>query len=439
MDIKNIVKTLGFDSLNPMQESMLAAKGANRMLLAPTGAGKTLAYLFPTVERLEEAAKGVQVIIISPSRELASQIDTVFRSMKSNFSISCVYGSHSQRIEKRSLEALPTVIVGTPGRLLDHLSRNQIDGTTVQQVVFDEFDKLLEMGFSEEMGQIISHLPNIKYSCLTSATKPLEAPEYINLTNFEIIDFLTGEASGELTIKKIGCDREARLDTVVELLRQIGDEQSMIFCNFRDQAEEVSNHLYNLHIDSEYFHGGMEQFDRERSLIKFRNGSVNILVSTDLAARGLDIPTVKHVIHYELPTDHRAFVHRNGRTARVTDTGTAYLLLTRSSYKSEKGRFDWIEDTPGEVITLTPTTAKVAQSKWTTVYISKGKKDKLSKIDIVGFLCQKGGITKDAIGIIELKDNHSFVAVKRTVAKDLLKKIQDQKIKNMKAKINMSF
>ncbi len=443
MDIKNIIKTLGFDSLNPMQEAMLSAKADDRMLLAPTGAGKTLAYLLPTIERIEEEAAGVQVIIISPSRELALQIDTVFRSTKCGKSISCVYGGHSLRTEERSLDSLPTVVVGTPGRLLDHLSHDVIDGKSVQHLIFDEFDKLLEMGFSEEMSLIVDELPNVKYHILTSATKALRAPDFINIDAYERVNFLTGETSGSLVIKKIQCESDDRLSVVEDLLREIGAEQSIIFCNFREQAEEVSDYLYDKYIESEFFHGGMEQFDRERALTKFRNKSVNVLVSTDLASRGLDIPSVKHIIHFELPTDYRAFVHRNGRTARVTESGTAYLLLTKDSYAYDSDNYveklEWIEDIKGDTLDVKQSKKEISAPEWTTIYIGKGKKDKLSKVDIVGFLCQKGGITKSEIGVIELKDNHSFVAVKSDIAKDIVKSVSGEKIKNMKTKISLSF
>jgi len=438
MNIKDIITTLGFESLNPMQEAMLAAKADDRMLLAPTGAGKTLAYLFPTILSLPEVSEGVQVIIISPSRELALQIDTVFRSTKCGKSISCVYGGHSLRTEKRSLEYAPTVIVGTPGRLLDHLSRDVIDGRTVQHLIFDEFDKLLEMGFTEEMSQIVKELPNVKYHILTSATKALDTPNFINLDDYQVIDFLTGETSGSLTMKKIHCQRDERLSVVVELLREIGTEQCIVFCNFREQAEEVSDYLYKLRVESEFFHGGMEQSDRERALTKFRNKSVNVLVSTDLAARGLDIPSVKHIIHFELPLEERAFVHRNGRTARVSDSGTAYLLLSKSNYTNDAKRY-WIEDIKADILEVGDSHGELAKPDWITMYIGRGKKDKLSKIDIVGFLCQKGGISKSDIGVIELKDKHAFVAVRWDLAKELVKKVRDEKIKNMKTKIILDY
>ena len=443
MDIKKIIDTLGFESLNPMQEAMLNCDADNRMLLAPTGAGKTLAFMLPTIEKIESNTNGVQVIIISPSRELSLQIETVFRSTKCGESITCVYGGHSTHTEIRSLEYFPKFVVGTPGRLLDHLLHSKIDGSTVQHLIFDEFDKLLEMGFSDEMSQIVENLPNVRYRILTSATKALERPQFIKNNNFETIDFLTGSASGELVTKKIRCDKDDRLPVLVDLLKQIGMEQSIVFCNFREQAVEVSDYLYDLHIESEYFHGGMEQFERERALTKFRNKSVNILVSTDLAARGLDIPNMKHIIHFELPTDSRAFVHRNGRTARVTEEGTAYLMLTKDSYVDVMaeggGNLSWVEDIDAELMKVEPSDKEVPMPDWITVYIGKGRKDKLSKIDIVGFLCQKGGIVKSDIGVIELKDNHSFVAVRWDLAKDLVYKVRDEKIKNMKAKISLSF
>lgn len=436
MTEKQIIENLGFKSLNPIQEAMVKCKAKNRILLAPTGAGKTLAYLLPALKSVKQEEKTAQVIIIAPSRELALQIDTVFRSTKSGYTISCVYGGHSIHIEKRSLEYNPTFIVATPGRLLDHLTHNNIDGATVTHLIFDEFDKLLELGFSEEIGEIVSLLPSVRYRTLTSATSTIEYPDYIEAHPFETIDFLTGKASGELTVVKINCPREERLTKLVDLLSVIGNEPTIIFCNFREQAEEVSDYLYDLHIESEYFHGGMEQFDRERSLTKFRNHSVNILVSTDLAARGLDIPNIKHIIHYELPTSEGAFVHRNGRTARVEESGCAYLMMSKEITKEG---MEWINNPSFETITVEHTGREVAMPEWITVYIGKGKKDKLSKVDIVGFLCQKGGITKDEIGVIELKDNHAFVAVRCDCAKEVVKRVRDEKIKNMKTKIVLSF
>lgn len=435
MNIKQILENFGFESLNAMQEAMMSCKANNRVLLAPTGAGKTLAYLLPTIERTE-GATATEVMIIAPTRELALQIDTVFRSVKSGISVSCLYGGHSIHAEKRSLEYDPTVVVGTPGRLLDHLSHGNINSSTIKHIIFDEFDKLLEMGFSEEMSEIMKHLPNVETRILTSATKSLDYPDFISRHSFETIDFLTGKASGKLTVKKIVCDKDDRLTTLLDLISQIGNEPTIVFCNFREQAEEVSDYLYNLFIENEYFHGGMEQFDRERALTKFRNHSVNILVSTDLAARGLDIPNIKHIIHYELPTSESAFIHRNGRTARVSESGQAYLMIYGNTTKDG---MEWLNNPSFELISVEHSGIETPIPDWITVYIGKGKKDKLSKIDIVGFLCQKGDITKSDIGVIELKDNHSFVAVRRDIGKELVRRVRDEKIKNMKTKIVLSF
>lgn len=414
----------------------MSCKAENRILLAPTGAGKTLAYLLPTLKQVKVDAEMVQVVIISPARELALQIDTVFRSMKSAVTVSCLYGGHSIHTEKRSLEYNPIVVVATPGRLLDHLTHGNIDGQTVTHLIFDEFDKLLEMGFSDEVSEIVKLLPNVNYRVLTSATQALEYPDFVSSHAFQTIDFLTGKSSGELTVKKIKCREDERLEKLVDLLSMVGSEPTIIFCNFREQAEEVSDYLYDRFIESEYFHGGMEQFDRERSLTKFRNHSVNILVSTDLAARGLDIPNIKHIIHYELPTSESAFVHRNGRTARVSESGCAYLMTIRENYAEG---MEWLNSPDFEIMTVEHTGEAVQMPDWITVYIGKGKKDKLSKVDIVGFLCQKGGITKEDIGVIELKDNHSFVAVRCDIAKEVVRRVRDEKIKNMKTKIVLSF
>ncbi len=439
MNINNIIQNLGFEALNPMQEAMLSSKSEKRMLLAPTGAGKTLAYLLPCVERFEKAQQGTEIIIISPSRELAHQIDAVFRSMSTGESITCVFGGHSQRVERRSLEYVPRVVVGTPGRILDHLDKGRIDGRTVSHVIFDEFDKLLEMGFDEQMGQILGLVPYTKYYTLTSATENLDTPDYIYLDDFEKIDFLTGSASGELTTQKIRCTKDQRLGILLNILRGCGDEQVIIFCNFREQAEEISNFLLDQEVTSEFYHGGMEQFDREKSLILFKNKSANILVATDLAARGLDISTVKHIIHYELPNDMRAFTHRNGRTARVDRTGTAYVLLTDEVMnKVENGKpwkYDYVQSIEGKFTTVETSYAEIPAPAWKTIFFGRGKKDKVNKIDIMGFLCKQGGLSREDIGIIDVKDYHAYVAVASSKARDVVENVGGLRIKNMKARI----
>lgn len=430
--IEEILNNLGFESFNPMQLAMIDCSADNRILLAPTGGGKTLAFLVSAFPRVLREVDSTQTIIIAPSRELALQIENVFRSTKSGFSISCLYGGHSILTEKRSLRYNPQFIVATPGRLLDHLKHHNIDGETVNHIIFDEFDKLLDLGFSEEIGEIISLLPNIKYRTLTSATKAESYPDFISDFPFETIDFLTGRASGTLHYRLVETHAEDKMEDVMHLLCAIGNEPTILFCNFREQAERISDQLYDAYFENEYFHGGMEQFERERSLTKLRNGSCTILVSTDLAARGLDIPDLKHIIHYELPQNESSFVHRNGRTARVDNEGTVYVFRDENTP-------EWFNGSEFESYQIDKNLTEPPTPDWETIYIGGGKKDKINRGDIVGFLCQKGGLVKSDIGMIEVRDHHSFVAVEYGTGKALVKAVRDLKIKNMKVKINLSF
>jgi superfamily II DNA/RNA helicase len=220
-----------------------------------------------------------------------------------------------------------------------------------------------------------------------------------------------------------------KLSSLFQLLCHLGGEPTLVFCNHREAAKRVSDSLTDSMVINGYFHGGLEQHIRERVLAKFRNGSCNILVCTDLASRGLDIPEIRHIIHYHLPASEQAYIHRNGRTARMHASGDAYLILS-----TEESVPDYIKD---ELITIELPDTRILPPKpdWATLYIGKGKKDKLNKVDIVGFLMQKGKLKKEEIGLIDVKDFFSYVAVKRTRMGELLWLVRNEKIKNMKAAI----
>lgn len=426
------IKNAGIETLNEMQRAVLdAGVTKDMLLLSPTGSGKTLAFLLPLLTTLSREAKTIQALIIAPSRELALQIESVFRSLGSGFKINCCYGGHPIRTEKKSLEHPPAVLIGTPGRILDHLERGNISLDSVNTLILDEFDKILELGFTAEMKEVLAHLANVRRRVLTSATAAIDIPEFVRLQSPVKLSFLTEEKRNKaLTIHIVKSPIPDKLDTLYALLGELKGESALVFCNLREAVERVSNYLTGRNVDNGCFHGGMEQLDRERVLSKFRNGSTSVLISTDLAARGLDIPDVKHVIHYHPPVNEESFIHRNGRTARMHAEGDAYLILNEKEFVPE-----YITLVPDEF--FLPEKVKVPMpSEWATLTINKGKRDKLSKKDIVGFLFQKGGLDKDDLGLIEVKESYSFAAVKRTKLKALLKRIEEEKIKNMKAKFS---
>lgn len=420
----------GIGALNEMQQAVLEAGTARDMvLLSPTGSGKTLAFLLPLLADLAPVEKQVQVLIIAPSRELALQIEAVFRSLGTGLKVNCCYGGHPIRTEKKSLEHPPTVLIGTPGRLLDHIERGNIALDTVHTLILDEFDKSLELGFLSEMKEILSYLTGLRRRVLTSATAAVDIPPFTGISNPVRLSFLSEtKANKGLTVRIVRSPVKDKLETLYKLLGELQGGSALVFCNLREAVERVSRYLAEKGVDNVCFHGGMEQPERERALSEFRGGSATVFISTDLAARGLDIPEVKNVIHYHLPVGEEAYIHRNGRTARMGAEGDAFLILN-----AEETVPEYILREPEEFF-LPEIARQPLPSPWALLTINRGKRDKLSRKDVVGFLYQKGGLEKDDLGVVEIKESCAYAAVKREKKKELIARIRPEKIKNMKAK-----
>jgi superfamily II DNA/RNA helicase len=432
--IDRVLQNINIDSLNEMQQNMLKTieEKSNVLLLSPTGTGKTLGFLLPLVDLLDEKETRVQAMILAPSRELALQIEQVFKSMGIGFKVNCCYGGHDMQIEKNNLSQPPAVLIGTPGRIVDHIRNGRIDTSAIKTLVLDEYDKCLEFGFTETISYIMKVLPNLTRRILTSATPAIEIHGFIGLTNPVTLNYLTNDAPENLNVKIVDTPVDNRLDTLFRLVCKIGNRSTLIFCNQRDTVDQISSLLWDKGVPNNVFHGGLDQTLRERTLIKFRNGSHSILVTTDLASRGLDIPEIEHIIHYNLPENEKVFTHRNGRTARMHASGTSYLLVnereTVPSFLKEKPAF---ENLPSKAIIP-------AETDWVTLYISAGKKEKISKMDIAGLLMQKGKLNKDEVGLIDVLDHVSYVAVKRTKVEQLLEIIGNAPIKKQKVKIEVA-
>ncbi|WPQ64435.1 DEAD/DEAH box helicase [Chitinophaga sancti] len=428
---ENILSALQIDALNEMQEASIKAnqEADNVILLSDTGSGKTLGFLIPVLESLDKTVSGTQALIVVPSRELALQIENVWKNMRTGVKITCCYGGHKRETEENNLQEAPALIVGTPGRLGDHIRRENIKPETIKMLVLDEFDKSLELGFVDELEFILNGLTGLKKRLLTSATDTVEIPEFVNMENPVTLDFLSGEPAPALAIQYLESPEKDKLDTLFELVCKLGNRSTIIFCNHRDAVERTNSLLKDKGLVSVFYHGAMEQHEREAALAKFRNGSSNLLVTTDLAARGLDIPNIRYIIHYHLPTTEAIFTHRNGRTARMDASGTAILII---------GPDEHLPDYISEEVNLISVEGDYEipeKPKWTTFFIGAGKKDKVNKIDIVGFLSNRGELKKEDIGLIEVKDFYSFVAVRKSKASHVLNLIQNQKIKNKKVKI----
>ena len=444
MDIEQILRKLRISELNEMQqhaaEAILGSDG-DVVLLSPTGSGKTLAYLLPLVQLLDSTSDVVQALVITPGRELALQSHQVLQSMGCGIRSTACYGGRAAMDEHKVLkEVCPQIVFGTPGRLNDHLDKENISRYGIRWLIIDEFDKCLEMGFQAEMQRLIKSLPGLQRRILLSATNAEQIPQFVNMSKKgTLIDFLPEEeqTSERVTLYEVHSPQKDKLETLKQLLLSFGDESSIVFLNYRESVERVNSYLVEQGFTTSCFHGGLEQRQREDQLYRFSNGSANVLVATDLASRGLDIPNIQNIIHYHLPESQEGYIHRVGRTARWDATGRSFFILNASEHIP-----DFIIDHSPLNIEHYEPAQKMVNGEWSmvnvpapkmaTLYIGKGKKDKISKGDIVGFLCKNGGLKADEIGRIDVKDRYAYVAIRREKLKQTLHLVQGQKIKGIK-------
>ncbi len=425
---KEILAKLGIEQLNAMQvEAQLAIHSCPEVVvLSPTGTGKTLAFLLPIIAELEEDNLEVQAMIITPTRELAIQIEQVIREMGTGYKVNATYGGRSFSKDKIDLKHRPAIVVGTPGRVAAHLRRSTFSADNVRTLVLDEFDKSLEVGFEDEMSEIVELLPNIKKKVLTSATKGVDMPVFVGLDRPLIINYLDSGVP-QLQVKLVLSPEKDKLDTLLQTLCHLGNQPGIIFCNFKDSIQRVSDFLTTHGISHGCFYGGMEQQDRERALIKFRNGTHQLIIATDLAARGIDVPEIKFIVHYHLPLRKEEFTHRNGRTARMHNEGTAYVLQWE-----QEDLPDFIGHLKEETLSAAPIPSP---SEWKTLFISGGRKDKISKGDIAGLFFRQGELTNEQLGDIELKQDCAFVAVKASRVLHILNTLDNSRLKKKKVRI----
>ena len=432
METDRILEKLGISELNDMQkEATQAVLRTNNdvVILSPTGSGKTLAYLLPLVQLIDASVPTVQAVVIVPGRELALQSATVLKDMGCGLRACACYGGRAAMDEHRVLRQVqPHIVFATPGRLLDHIEKENILTTGIRYLVIDEFDKCLEMGFLNEMNAIINRLSNVQRRILISATDAESIPHFVNMGRTTRMDYLIEEeqVSDRVNVYQVISPVKDKLETLRNLLCELGEESSIVFLNYRESVERVADYLQEQGFTLSYFHGGLEQRQREDALYKFSNASANVLVSTDLASRGLDIPSINNIIHYHLPESEQGYIHRVGRTARWDKLGKTFFILNQ-----EESIPDYIDAEP-TLHTIPTDFPAPPKPKMVTLYIGKGKKDKLSKGDIVGFLCKKGGLKGTEIGRISVEDRFTYVAIDRAQLRSVLRNVQGEKIKGVK-------
>lgn len=429
--INTIHRRTQVTELNPMQKRMaeIATRGSY-ILLAPTGSGKTLAFAIPLLKSVTATTGHVQAVVIAPSRELVLQIAEVIRPLAMGLKTVAFYGGHPMQEEVASLAVTPDIIVATPGRLLDHLKRGQLDLGTVSTLVLDEYDKALELGFADEMKRVCRRLTGLRLVILTSATPLAAIPDYLPASTPRVIDFsATDTPRRRMQVVRVESPSRDKLTTLSDLLHSLPNGRVIVFANHRESVERIYNALKKEGLPVGIYHGGLDQNDRENALVQLTNGSTPILISTDLGARGLDIPDLSAVIHYHMPVSPEAWTHRNGRTARQEAKGDIYVITTEG------------EDIPCYITTdrdYAPTrrSADPIRSTVATLYFNVGKKEKISKGDIVGFLIAKGGLTADEIGSITLRDHAALVGIPRAKAHDIVNALAKERIKNTRARIS---
>lgn len=435
IDQHTILSNLGYEALTPMQQAMgqAATHQGGVVLLSPTGTGKTLAYLLPLLKLVKENYTALQAVIIVPTRELAAQSEQMLRQMRTGIKALSLYGGRPAMQEHRVIrEVKPQVVFATPGRLNDHLDKENIQTQGVRLLVIDEFDKCLELGFQSEMESAVRHFSALEHCWLLSATDAESIPAFMNriVAHFDKLNYLVANDNepARTTIWQVKSADKDKLNTLGQLLTYLKDEATIVFVAHRESVERVGNWLKAQGFAATMYHGGMEQDVRERALYKFRNGSATTLVSTDLAARGLDIPEVRAVVHYHLPLKAEEFTHRNGRTARWEANGAVYLIIGPTEQLP-------IFAHEAQELHLPQATISPAMPRYTSLYIGRGKSDKLSKADVLGFLCKKGGLRATDIGRIDVTAHAAYVAVARGQVKAMLRKVAGEKIKGMKTLI----
>lgn len=437
--LPQVKERLGIEELNDMQRRMMSTTGEARdvILLSPTGSGKTLAFILPVLKLLRPGSGRVQAIVVAPSRELVLQIAGVFQKIGAGMKTTPLYGGHKFEDEENSLKAGTDIVVATPGRLLDHINRRTIDVLPDRILVLDEFDKSLELGFETEMKKIVGRLKNVSHIILTSATRAASLPDFLKLTDPLVLDYLgdTADVRRRLRVHRVDSGSKDKLAALGALLENLWSdtgwgERVIVFVNHRESAERVAAYLQEHGLPAVLYHGALDQRDRETAVARFNNGSRPVLVATDLAARGLDIKEVKAVVHYHQPLTPEAYVHRNGRTARVDADGDIFILAGPEENIREYVDIDdeyWLDtEKHAERVPLPE-----------TLCFGAGKKEKISKGDILGFLVKECGLEPTQIGAIDVNDHYALAAVTAPDYASLLAKAKGAPVKGKRRMVSL--
>jgi ATP-independent RNA helicase DbpA len=431
------IEVLGFKEMTPVQEHAVPPLLAGKDVIAQarTGSGKTVAFGLALLSRLEIEQSQVQALVLCPTRELADQVSTELRRLGRflpNLRVVTLCGGVPVRTQRPSLQNMPQVLVGTPGRILDHLRRETIRLDALAVLVLDEADRMLDMGFADSIAEVVRQTPASRQTMLFSATFPREVRTLSRTYQKKPVEITVDLEASEVEIEQIFYEVEpqARLAALTALLHEHAPETTLVFCHTRNDTREVARRLEREGFSVLALHGELEQRERDEVLLRFAHKSASVLVATDIAARGLDIKNLAAVISWELPNDPDVHVHRIGRTGRAGEKGLALTLCA----PRERERLAAIEGRMGGPIRWgklrpLPAGAKPPPAPMVTVLIERGKQDKLRAGDLLGALTGDVGLPGEAVGKIDILPTRTYVAIRRDHAEAALEKLRGAKIK----------
>ncbi len=445
--LQKVIAAIGYSRLTPVQERCipLLLDGNDVIGQAKTGSGKTAAFAIGLLENIDMGSRTIQALVLCPTRELVTQVADQIRKIGRylpNLQVRTIYGGRPAHFERRSLEHGVHIIVGTPGRVLDHLGRGTLQFSTVKTVVLDEADRMLEMGFREKIEEILSNTPSHRQTALFSATYPptIEAlSRRFQKSPVHIVVETPASEMPEIEQRLFRCNQEGKADALLAFLTTRRLDSVLVFCNFKVRVDELATKLSKAGLSVDRIHGDLEQHERERVMAKFRNHSTRILIATDVAGRGLDIAGLDAVINFDMPSEPEQYVHRIGRTGRAGLKGLAVTFVTDAEGpKLERLREITqlrLEIKPAASLGVVKGKALAPQMPMTTLSILGGRKSKLRAGDILGAITGDAGIPGDQVGKIEIQDRVSFVAIARPSAKTAYAYFQQGKIKGRRFQV----
>ncbi len=442
-----VIRELGFTELTAIQaESIpLLLEGHDLIGQSKTGSGKTLAFSLPILQNLDLSERSVQALVLCPTRELAVQVTREIRRLGRKFpglGVACLVGGQPVQAQLSGLRMGVHIAVGTPGRVLDHLKRGSLDLRACVRVVLDEADRMLDMGFQEEMEEVLSILPERRQTMLFSATFPDSIEQMSEVYQHEPARVTIKDENPSNQIQQFifTVDEEDKLSALLWVIREFQAAQAIVFCNLKSTVVELTQCLETAGLSAAGLQGDLEQQDRDRVMAKFRNSSVRVLVATDVAARGIDVADLALVVNFDLPKPD-IYLHRIGRTGRAGKTGLAVSFAQpRETFKIreiESVASLEMRELPAD-LELASEEAQAAPAKMTTLFIGGGRKEKMRPGDILGALTgDAGGFAGTDVGKIEIHDHFSYVAVSCRVAEPAMHRLREGRIKGRKFRVEM--